>query len=414
MRIHDLRIPTCMGCLSLLIAGVLSLSLTAQAQTFKVLYKFTGGSDGAEPYAGVVADADGNLYGTTYYGGSSGYGTVYELTPGSGGWQESVLHAFTDGEDGGLPFAGLTFDSAGNLYGTASSGGTGCGGGCGTVFELSPGWSFTVLYNFQGGAGGGNPDAGVILDRHGNLYSTSNAGGKDGDGSVFELSQGTGGWKETLLHSFNGKDGCELIDTPIFDAAGNLFGTTLVCGSGGGTVWELLHGSWKEKTLYSFTGSGGDNSWTGVVLDKAGNIYGVTRSGGKYEQGVVFKLAPQSRGKWKETVLHSFEGGPDGDQPFTTPVLDKAGNLWGTTSSGGDLSCGAPYGCGTVFKLTPGKGGRWKKTIVHAFAGNDGWDPDLGNLMIDAAGNIYGTTVFGGQGDCFSGDGCGVVFEITP
>jgi uncharacterized repeat protein (TIGR03803 family) len=398
--------------------GMVSAPLPAQAQTFKVIYSFTGSPDGGNPGAEVTLDAAGNLYGTTAFGGvpgcymGAGCGTVFQLTSTSGGWAESVLYAFTGGTDGASPEASVIFDKVGNLYGTANYGGTaGCGFGNGVAFELSPGsggWTETVLYSF-GGAGGCEPVAALVFDKGGNLYSTLPNGGRAGVGVAYELTKGTSGWKETILYSFGytGTSGSEPVDAPILDAAGNLYGTTSCCNSRG-AVWELLHGSWKEKTLYTFNGLEG-SPFAGLVFDKAGNLYGTTRGGGKYSAGTVFKLAPLKGGEWKETVLHSFKGGSDGKEPFSTPILDKAGNLYGTTSYGGS-TCN----CGTVFKLTPSSGGRWKEKVLHRFAGgSDGSVPESG-LAVDAADNLYGTTLVGGNAGCYGNLGCGVVFEITP
>ena len=402
---------------ALLTAGTSLCPITVQARTFTILYSFTGAADGGNPSAGMVFDADGNLYGTTLGGGHAGCsngtcGVAFQLSPGSGGWSETILYAFTGGSDGGNPIGGLIFDAAGKLYGTAEAGGVSCGHsfGCGVAFELSPGiggWTETVLHSFQGGTDGYYPVAALVFDAHGHLYSTLANGGTYGSGSVYELTKGTSGWKEEILHSFNGG---EPEGAVIFDAAGNLYGTTLLPG---GTVFELTPvkgGRWKEKALYTFTGSGGGNPWDGLVFDRAGNLYGTTRDGGKYDKGVVFKLAHGAGGKWKETVLHSFKGGSDGDQSFSTPVFDKAGNLYGTTSYGGDSACN----CGTVFELTRGANGRWKETVLHRFTGgSDGSVPEFG-LTIDGAGRLYGATFFGGNTGCYNNGGCGVVFEITP
>jgi len=393
---------------------------TAQAQTFRILYSFTGSPDGGNPGAKLTLDAVGNLYGATVFGGvpgcyaDAGCGTVFQLTSTSGGWAESVLYAFTGGADGANPEASVTFDKAGNLYGTTDSGGTaGCGFGNGVAFELSPGssgWTETVLYNF-GGLGGCDPVAALVFDKAGNLYSTLPNGGSSDNGVVYQLSKGVGGWKERVLYAFNGNStGIEPLAAPIVDATGNLYGTTSCCGTGG-AIWELLHGSWKEKTLYSFASGGGAKSGASLVFDKAGNLYGQTELGGKYGKGVVFKLAPGPKGKWKETVLYSFKGGRDGEYPLlSTPILDKTGNLYGTTPRGGDSACN----CGTVFKLAPSSGGRWKETVLHRFTGgSDGSAPESG-LTIDAAGRLYGTTYVGGNAGCYGNFGCGVVFEITP
>ncbi len=403
--------------LVLLTVGMVAISPTAQAQTFKVIHSFTGSPDGGNPYSGLTLDTSGSLYGATAYGGSSGCdsgpgcGTVFQLAHASGEWSESMLYAFSGGADGNSPGGRLIFDAAGNLYGTAESGGIdSCGDyGCGVIFELtsgSSGWTETVVYGFPGGTKGGLPIGGVIFDKGGNLYGTLQTF------QVYELTNSEAtSWQEKVLHNFGSG---EPEAAPILDAAGNLYGTTSCCGSGG-TVWELLHGTWKEKTVYSFASGGGANPWGSLIFDKAGNLYGTTELGGKYDKGVVFKLAPGAKGKWKETVLHTFKGGSDGEYPYSTPVLDGAGNLYAATYYGGDPNCNPPNGCGTVVKLTPGKSGHWKETVLHRFSGgSDGGEPYSESLVLDAAGNLYGTATYGGNPGCFDNFGCGVVFEITP
>jgi uncharacterized repeat protein (TIGR03803 family) len=424
----QLRVLACASAFALFV--VASAPQVAHAQTFKVLYSFTDSPDGGEPYSALILDNTGKLYGSTAYGGipgcdlGLGCGTVFELAPSSGGWSESVLYAFPGGADGNNPGASLIFDKDGNLYGTTGSGGTaGCTFGNGVAFELSPGssnWTETVLYSFEETDGNCGSLANFIFDKVGNLYSTHPAGTKkngSGDGSVYELAKHAGGWKEDVLYIFYGKStGIVPLGAPIFDVVGNLYGTTSCC-NGSASVWELIHGTWKEKTLYqfSFEGPHGDKPGAGLAFDTAGNLYGQTELGGKYNLGVVFRLAPAANGKWNETVLHSFKGGSDGDTPVgSVPVFDKAGNLYGTTFTGGDPSCNPPYGCGTVFKLTPGKGGRWRETVLHRFTGgSDGSGPYSG-VILDAAGNLYGTATYGGNPGCFQNSGCGVVFEITP
>ena len=263
-----------------------------------------------------------------------------------------------------------------------------------------------MLYSF--GANGGNPGAGLTLDKHGSLYSTLTMG------QVYELVRGTSGWTEKTLHNFTfGKNGCEPIAALVLDVSGNLYGTTSGCGNyNGGTVFELLHGTWKEKTLYAFRcGADSCNPFAGVAFDKAGNLYGTTRFGDGY--GTVYKLTRQARGQWKETVLHRFKGGRDGREPLSGLVFDKAGSLYGTTDRGGSSAC-AGYGCGIVFKLTPGSGGRWNEKVLYAFKGGSDGSHPAGSLAIDSPGNLYGTAVLGGNPGCLYNAGCGVVFEITP
>jgi len=390
----------------------------------KVLHNFGNGTDGYHPEAGLILDAAGNLYGTTYWGGNYGDGTVFELTPnGSGGWTETVLYNFcsqTGCADGANPAAGLIFDAAGNLYGTTYGGGTYnyyCSGGCGTVFKLTPqaggGWTETVLHSFGNVLGDGFlPDAGLIFDVAGNLYGTTYAGGAYGQGAVFELTPtGGGGWTVNVLFSFNYTDGFGPSAALIFDAAGNLYGTTILGGNyGAGTVFELTpnpSGGWTETVLHSFNRNGTDGWYpeAGLILYAAGNLYGTTYWGGTQwcggsGCGTVFELTVRYGG-WAYTVLHSFSGG-DGAGPSAGLILDAAGNLYGTTSAGG------VNGVGTVLELTPIAGGGWTEQVLHNFGnGTDGVNPWSG-LIFDAAGNLYGTTYWGGN------YGDGTVFELTP
>jgi uncharacterized repeat protein (TIGR03803 family) len=408
---------------ALALAGILcTFPTSVQAQTYKVIHYFTGGSDGAGPNAGLIFDSSGNLYGTAAGGANGGCsdnigcGVVFQLSPNPNGWSETVLYAFAGGSDGGNPETGLIFDAKGNLYSTTEfEGSSGCtDNGCGVAFELSPGssgWTETVLFDFSG-ATGWDPVAGFVFGKDESLYSTLPNGGTGNRGLVYELSNGGDGWNENTLYRFGGgNEGSVPIAAPIMDKQGNLYGTT--CCGPAGTVWELLRETWKELTLYSFTSGGGGGPTAGLVFDNRGNLYGTTTSGGKYQKGVVFKLTPEARGKWKETILHSFKGGSDGNAPFGAVAFDKAGNLYGTTEEGGDPSCDPPYGCGAVFKLAPEAKCRWKETVLHRFNGSDGYGPSTEQLVLDETGNIYGTTSGGGNSGC-GNFGCGVVFEITP
>jgi uncharacterized repeat protein (TIGR03803 family) len=389
------------------------------AATQTVLHSFGNGTDGAYLYAGLIIDGAGNLYGTTQEGGAYGFGTVFELTPeAGGGWTENVLYSFNNnGTDGVEPYAGLIFDGAGNLYGTTFVGGTYNGG---TVFELTPqaggGWTEKVLYSFgANGADGDQPYAGLIFDGAGNLYGTTYDGGTYDAGTVFELTpQAGGGWTENVLHTFNdnGTDGYLPLGGLILDAAGNLYGTTQhgpsrkrngCCG----TVFELTPqtgGGWTEKVLYSFGGKHGNEPNGGLVFDGAGNLYGTTIEGGTYSSGTVFELTPEAGGGWTEKVLHSFGNGTDGIGPRGSLVFDGAGNLYGTTYDGGTYYL---YG-GTVFKLTPKVGGSWTEKVLHSFGNGTDGDQPYANLIFDAAGTLYGTTYVGGTYNR------GTVFEITP
>jgi uncharacterized repeat protein (TIGR03803 family) len=378
---------------------------TAHAGRFRVLYSFAGGSDGAYPEAGLIKDLAGNLYGTTTGGGISyGYGTVFELAPDG---IETVLYAFTGGSDGNDPYAGLIRDSAGNLYGTTAFGGA---RHYGTVFELAPDGTETVLHSFTG-SDGADPFAGLIKDKAGNLYGTTEEGGSTscegyGCGTVFELApDGT----ETVLHAFTGgNDGDDPIGGLIKDSAGNLYGTTVNgggtgCGYGCGTVFKLAPDG-TETVLYAFTGgSDGAGPAAGLIKDSAGNLYGTTEGGGGtscnsgYGCGTVFEFAPDGT----ETVLHAFTGGNDGATPFAGLIKDSAGNLYGTTFLGGT------YGGGVVFKVAADG----TETVLHAFTVKNGTNPFAG-LIKDSAGNLYGTTSGGGNTSCNAPYGCGTVFRL--
>jgi uncharacterized repeat protein (TIGR03803 family) len=318
---------------------------------------------------------------------------------------ETVLLSFTGDRGGGSPNAGLTSDGAGNFYGTTPYGGLIDGyDGSGIVFELSPnnatsGWHETILYSFTGGADGRSPVGPVIFDSMRNLYGTTCCGGVNEQGVVYKLSRAGTSWTETVLYDFaGGTDGENPQTSLVMDSAGNLYGTTLgCCGNPYGTVFELSPsgGGWKEQVIYSVQTS----SYASLSIDGAGNIFGVGNDS-------VFELSPNGSGGWNPTVLHAFQGGPnDGQTPQGTLVRDKAGSFYGTTEYGG------AEGVGTVYKLTHGKKG-WREKILHSFRGGakDGSNPFAG-VVLDAAGNIYGTTVLGGK---YEGRyGSGTVFELV-
>jgi len=424
------------------IAAALLLPIVCPAATLKVLHAFRGSPDGTAPESNLIFDAAGNLYGTTYEGGTGtacagGCGTVFQLTPdGSGSFSERVIHSF-EGPlfDGQNPQAPLIFDAQGNLYGTTYSGGQGVRRASGTVFKLSPkpdgSWTETVLHNFNGaldgGHDGGDLQGGLLFDQAGNLYGTTAGGGTGtgcgagpatGCGTVFELSPTPGGeWQETILHNFtnNHSDGWNPESGLIFDVAGNLYGTTFYGGAapmGGGTVFELTHasGRWQESVVYSFKcAADGCSPYSGLVFDTAGNLYGTTVGGGdKQGDGTVFKLAPGPAGGWTETVIHTFTPGHDGIEPYGGPILDAAGDVYGTTFyGGGGTVTGCSDGCGTVYELMPGPSGYTEAILARFGNGGLGVGP-LTGLLMDAQSNVYGTAAFGGP------DSAGVVFEVLP
>lgn len=395
---------------------------SSAAEHEKVLHMFQA-SAGAFPASNLIFDPAGNLYGTTQNGGPGSSclplcGTVFELTPATGGhWNYSVLHVFTD-PDGAYPWGGLVRDKAGNLYGTASAGGAHAGG---TVFKLMPtsggAWKEEAIHNFYSWPGDGNgPWAGLVMDQAGNLYGTTLAGGVCGNGTVFEVSpSASGGWIESVLYSFGcaPSDGNNPRAPLILDNAGNLFGTTSAggstnCGGNGcGTVFELTPtGSvWTESVLHSFQGVDGESLLAGLVFDAAGNLYGTAAGGGAQGYGAVFELTPAVSG-WTENVIYSFQQGPkDGNSPRGSLIFDAAGNLHGTASSGGNGNYGS------VFTLTPNSNGGWTESNFFLFSLSGGAFP-MSALVLDSSGNLYGTTYGGGAAK--SVEGFGVVFEIKP
>jgi uncharacterized repeat protein (TIGR03803 family) len=399
----------------------------APAQTLTVLHDFVqNASDGDGLYSNLIRDSSGNFYGTTAYGGTYSNGTVFELSPQTGGgWGEHLLYSFgSTSSDGIRPYGGLVFDAAGNLYGTTLYGGP---SNQGTVFELSPttggGWTEQILHSFTCGTTDGcKPYAGFIRDATGKLYGTTFEGGaNNSNGTVFELAQTTGGkWQERIIHSFgsyNG-DGEGPYAGLLLDAHGNLYGTTVYGGANSeppciagscGAVFEMkptAGGGWTEKVLYSFSKNGTDGFYpmSGVVMDAAGNLYGTTNQGGSgcgQSCGVVFKLKPGPSGNWQETLLHTFTGSTsDGNWPVGGLTIGSGGKLYGTTTAGGGSLLG------TIFELTAA-GGTWQETVLHSFDGTDGYTPSA-SMILNSAGNLYGTALFGGTYSA------GTVFELTP
>jgi uncharacterized repeat protein (TIGR03803 family) len=411
-----------------------SLAITTPllaASKEKVLYSFCSAqdcTDGDSP-SGIVSDAAGNLYVTASYGGivsgCSGFtcGTVLKLVPSNEKWTATVIHRF-NGKDGANPYSGVIVDKAGNLYGTTKYGGadSSCDAGCGTVFQLAPNsekWTERLLHSFsQNGKDGTLPYASLLKDKNGNLFGTTLYGGPlsgchgFGCGTAFELSPSQNGkWAEKILQDLHsGTTGPAV--ALIMDMAGNLYGTTVNGGMyGNGTVFELVadNGKWTYKVLHTFKNqSDGFDPDASLILDQAGNLYGTASEGGPYSYGVVFELA-RNNGKWTYKVLHSFNG-KDGSSPSRL-ILDPAGNLYGTAQLGSNPNCFSGNGCGAVFELTL-RNGRWTEKVLYSFTGKrDGAIPS--DLIRDAAGKLYGIAAVGGLSGC-GGYGCGVVWEITP
>lgn len=387
------------------LAFVTFLTMAANASTIKVLHDFTGTPDGIRPAASLIFDSAGNLYGTTPEGGKYGYGTVFELTQAGGAWQEIVLYNFGEKSiDGYAPEASLTFDPSGNLYGTTELT-VGLAGSYGTVFELSPTaggeWQETILHSFTCCTGDGcKPVAGVSLDAKGNLYGTTLYGGAGtcgtgdpGCGTFFELTPSAKAWRETILYSFQaGFDASLPAGNLLRDSAGNFYGTSVT-----GSVFELSrasNGSWTDSVLFNDP----DGASGSLVFDKSGNLYGTGPE-------LVFELSPSSSG-WAEQNLYTFAGSQDGDNSESGLVMSQSGILYGTTAWGGGGTCGSD-GCGTVFELKKFNGA-WGEHMVYSFASKvNGTGPAAG-VVLDRAGNLYGTTSSGGSA------GFGTVYEITP
>lgn len=411
----------------------------AQAQTFSDIFDFNL-QTGWYPLSGVTRDAGGNLYGTTS-GELVDAGTVYQLKKTHGGWIMNVLFTFNPlnspgGVAGWVPYSGVVFGPDGALFGTTWGGGVGGGSnGYGIVYKLMPPstvcesvscpWTETVLYEFQGGKDGNGPEYGnVVFDSAGNLYGTTSAGGgsecSGGCGTVYELSPSGSGWTEQVLYRFNGSDGGAPASGLVLDQAGNLYGTTVIGGSGCsgkgcGTVYELSpSGSgWTEKVLYTFQGaSDGENPYAGVIFDQAGNLYGATFQGGSAGGGTVFELSPSGEG-WSFSTLYAFQGGQYGNAgPLDNLAIDGAGSLYGTTNDDGGVD-----NAGSVFKLTF-RNGEWIYTGLFLFPADNGAAPDgenpVGGPIVDSFGNVYGTTSQGGTQNCSFEVNCGVIWEIAP
>jgi uncharacterized repeat protein (TIGR03803 family) len=360
----------------------------------KILYSFNGGAnDGFIPSGGLISDKAGDLYGTTL-NGCNGYGTVFKLaTDGT----ESILHCFNGDEgnlgDGAAPYDAVTFDKKGNLFGTTWTGGDVDNGG--TVFELAPDGTETVLHSFSDTGGDGYAPYSGLLNYKDALYGTASRGGTGENGIIFKCTP-TG--TETILYRFNGgKDGSDPWGTPIVDDKGNMYGTASKGGAAGDGVIYQLTPSGKEKVLYAFKGGADGSTPLGsLIRDKGGNFYGTTQYGGANGWGTIFKLAPDGT----ETVLHTFIAWTDGAYPAGSLLPDQTGNLYGTATNGGTL------GYGSVFKLSPSG----VFTVLHAFeGGQDGEYPYIVGLIKDTAntnGYLFGTTQAGG------GTNSGTVFAV--
>jgi uncharacterized repeat protein (TIGR03803 family) len=408
--------------LVLTFATIILAAPAAQAQTFNVLYTFTGGSnDGGYPDGGLTINGDGTFYGSTFGGppSQSFYGNVFRFQRHGSDWVFSILYSFEGGNDGEYPSSPLAVGPDGVLYGATTGGGDVCRGqgiGCGTVYAVRPPagpckvalcrWTETVIYNFGDENTGTDPaHMKPVFDSQGNLYGTaeySDASG--GYGVVFKLTPQQGGWTESTLYSFaGGTDGQYPESGVIFDTAGNLYGA--VSTSHFGEIYELTpSGSgWVKNTLYNF-GGGGDGSTPigGLIFDSQGNLYGSTSLDGT-GGGTVFQLAPLRNGTWAENLLADLPG--TGMGPSSSLTMDAARNLYGTTYQGG------AYGYGSVFELTFSNG-TWTYGTLHDFSGGSDGAYPIAGVTLDANGNLYGTAGNGGSGQGY--EGYGVIWEITP
>jgi uncharacterized repeat protein (TIGR03803 family) len=409
----------------LLLVGLLAASAIGASSSETVLYNFSSGALGANPYAGLILDSKGNLYGTTGEGGNSvhcslgsGCGTVFMLAAPSGSvttWTYYVLYSFqgASADDGSSPQGSLVFDSKGALYGTTASGGK---DGHGTVFKLTPpaasgdAWTETVLYSFKGGTDGINPASGLVFNTKGALLGTTSLGGASDFGIVFSLTPNTAGtvWTEAILYTFTGlSDGGKPYAGLVFKST-SLYGTTLDGGvHSQGAVFELTPpvksgGAWTLTVLYSFTGGAdGGKPYAGVVFNAAGSLFSTTGSGGT-GYGTVFELTPPAKGTttWTESVLHTFGAGSGGSYARSGLIFDTTGNLYSTTGVGSANS-------GVIFELSPPakSGGAWTESVLFTLnGGSDGGDSTAGLVLKGT--ELYGTTSLGGQ------YGQGTVFEV--
>jgi uncharacterized repeat protein (TIGR03803 family) len=402
------------------ILAVIAVTLSVAGSTFgqeTVIHRFNS-NNGFDPIGGMIIDASGNLYGTTFYGGINGGGTIFKLTPKGGGWAETQLYSFNENGTGGFfPDARLTVDSQGNLYGTTFFGGS---FGFGIVFELTPNAdgsrTYKTLHSFGQSGDGTYPHGGLMVGAEGDLYGTTAAGGSDKDGIVYELiPNGHGGFAEKILHSFSGADGANPYSS-LVEVSGSLYGTTYAggsssaCTNGCGTVFALTpagDGGWVESVVHSFNDEDGANPDGGLIRDSSGNLYGAASQGNSGNLGAIFELTPAAGGGWQELTLHTFDQAGDGVYPLMPLTFDASGNLYGASEEGGTNNAGS------VYELTPTVGGGWSEKVVYSFANGVNVTNHPGpGIVFDKAGNLYGGTLAGGDPICFGG--CGAIFEVTP
>jgi uncharacterized repeat protein (TIGR03803 family) len=400
----------------LMIAVTLILTTAAWASSEAVLYNFNNFSgDGYYPYSGLVADSKGNLFGTTNNGGvtTTPYGTAFELTLSGGVWTETILHNFIGGTtDGAYPqYSSMVFDKAGNLYGTTQQGGA---KNYGTVFELKHSgnnWTFILIHSFTNVAPDGYyPQAGLSFDAAGNMYGTTQYGGTHSTGTDFQLKPlKNGKWAYQVIHSLPSSPGGYYPNGGLTQGQnGYYYGTTLYGGApyNAGTVYRLFlsRGVWVSQTVYVFGGDTlGANPDSSLTVDAAGNLFGTTAAGGDLNLGLVFELKRGKNDKFTYIVLHSFKGNPDGSTPWTGSgvTMDSKGDLFGATRYGGTQSAQ-----GTVYELKLTNGHYNERMLWDLGATGDGYQPLAGVVLFK--GKLYGTTYAGGS------HSAGTVFQVTP
>ena len=405
------------GTIFAVIAVTLSVAGSAFAQ--ETVIRWFNNNDGYDPIAGMVIDASGNLYGSTFYGGVYGAGNIFKLAPKDGTWVETELYSFNNvGTDPFWPNATLTVDPQGNFYGTTYLGGA---FGTGIVFELMPNadgsWTFKTLHSFGQTGDGRFPHGGLLVGSKGELYGTAAGGGSDKDGIVYELiPNGHGGFAEKILYSFSGgADGANPY-SGLVSVSGSLYGTTYsgggssACTDGCGTVFAVTpagDGSWVESVVHSFNNVDGANLDGSLIRDSSGNLYGAASNGNSGNFGAIFELTPAAGGGWQELTLHTFDQAGDGVYPIAPLTFDASGNLYGATEEGG------AHKAGSVYELTPTVGGDWSEQVVYSFINgvNTPNHPGPG-IVFDKAGNLYGEALAGGDPTCLGG--CGAIFEVTP
>jgi uncharacterized repeat protein (TIGR03803 family) len=391
---------------------VVLMVLPALAQSAKVIYSFAGDEDGEYPDTDLVLDGAGNIYGTTVGGGTFGSGTVFMLSPNGSGWTHTVLYSFTSGSDGGQPYKGVALGPQGELYGATVTGGTGsgCEGGCGVVYQLvqSGGtWTETVVHNFSGGLDGSGPGNGLTVDQSGNLYGMTPTGGAQGLGTIYQLHPTSGGFSFKVLHAFTGgTDGAAASAGRLLLAHHAVFGVATVGGAhGAGTAFKLAQaqGLWTFASIYAFQGEPNAGfPYSALVLDSHNDLYGTTYYSGASDLGSVYELSSSSGTGWTESLLYSFGTGGDANSPIGNLVLDQSNDLYGTASGGGTANVGA------IFKLTRIGNGQWSESIAYNFKGTPDGALPYNGMVADSAGNYYGATVSGGSSNE------GAIYQFTP